>query len=80
MNAKHGAYICLGLTAVIAVASVIMFRVSHMELSSLFSKEQTIGDMTFGQFAVPLVLVALTFFFLGLAVVFGIYHVAKIHS
>ena len=80
MNAKHGAYICLALTGVIAVASVIMLRVSHIEVASLFSKEQNIGDMTFGQFAVPLVLVALTFFFLGLAVVFGIYHVAKIHS
>jgi preprotein translocase subunit SecG len=80
MNAKHGAYVCLALTAVIAVATVIMFHVSNMELSSLFSKEQNIGDMTFAQFAVPLVLVALTFFFLGLAIVFGIYHVARTHS
>jgi preprotein translocase subunit SecG len=82
MNAKHGAYLCLGLTVAIAVAAVIMFRVNGMEMSSVFSQQPAnVGpEKTFTEVAVPLVLIALTFFFLGLAVVLGIYHAAKSHS
>jgi len=82
MTAKHGAYVCLALTVAIAVGAVVMFRVNHMELAAVFSTEpQSIGaERTFAQVAVPLVLLALTFFFAGLAVVLGVYHAAKSHS